>query len=134
MSKVLIMDEWIKDLQEDPKLGRALNDEGVACILYGLYKYNVTGEKVDLGGIFGGSYSVLNFVMPGLYTQIDKMKGLNKGEKKSGKYDNEAIKELAMRGYGPKAICEELGYDLSLAKSLASNFSVSANYSSLAIF
>ena len=120
MSKILIMDEWIKALQEDKNLGGSLNAEGIACILYGLYEYNVSGERPDLGAIFGGNYGILNFAMPGLYTQIDKMKGINRGQKTS-KYDNEAIQELASLGFGPKDICERLGIDPSKAKSLASN-------------
>lgn len=120
MSKVLIMDEWIKSLQEDKNLGGSINAEGIACILYGLYQYNLTGERPDLGTIFGGNYRILNFAMPNLYTQIDKMKGINKGQKTS-KYDNDAIQELAALGFGPKDICEKLGIDPSKAKSLASN-------------
>ena len=121
MNKVTIMEDWISALENDPKLGGSMNETAIAYLLYGLYKYGVSGEKIDLGEVFGQNAGVLNFVLMGLYPQIDKMQNFSKGEHKGGKYNNEAIKELAIQGCGPKEICERLGYDPSVAKSISTN-------------
>lgn len=120
MSKIVILEDWIEDIKNDKNLAGGINEQAIAYILYALYQYNVTGEQVDLGAIFGGAAGILNFVVSGLYSQVDKIKGVHKGSKGS-KYDNEAIEELAASGMGPKAICEELGLDPAKAKSLSSN-------------
>ena len=121
MSKVVILEDWIEDLKKDKNLSSGMTPYSEAYILYALYKYNISGEQVDLGEVFGAPNGILNFVLPGLYTQIDKIKGTHKGVTKASKYDNEAIEELAASGMGPKAICDELGLDPAKAKSLSSN-------------
>ena len=115
------MEDWISALEDEKRIGGSLSPECVAYILYGAYKYGVSGKPVDLGGVFGDQYGVLNLFLSGLYPQIDKMQNFSKGEHKGGKYNNDAIFELARQGKGPKAICEELGYDPASAKSIASN-------------
>ena len=120
MSKIVILEDWIENIKNDKNLAGGINEEAIAYILYGLYKYNTTGEQVDLGEVFGGAAGILNFVLSGLYPQVDKIKGVNRGVKGS-KYDNEAIEELAAAGMGPRAICDELGIDPVKAKSLGSN-------------
>jgi hypothetical protein len=120
-NKVTIMADWIKSLIDDSKVGAGMNETCVAYVLYGVFQYGVYGEKVDLGATFGQQFGVLNYVLSTLYPQIDKMQNFSKGEHKGGKYDNDAIKELAMQGLGPKAICEQLGYDPAIAKSISTN-------------
>ena len=115
------MEDWIKSLENDPIIGSTINETAVSMILYGLYQYGVSGEKVDLGEVFGKQFAVYNYALLGLYPQVDKMQKYSKGVNKGGKYDNDAIKELAMQGLGPKAICEQLGYDPAIAKSISTN-------------
>lgn len=121
MNKVTIMEDWITDLENDPRLGSSINETTTAYLLYGLYKYGVSGENVDLGAIFGPQFGVLNFVLSSLCSQMDRIRNFSKGEHKGGKYDNDAIRELASQGLGPKEICEKLEIDPAKAKSLASN-------------
>lgn len=121
MNKITIMEDWIKSLENDPIIGGTINETAVSMILYGLYQYGVTGEKVDLGKVFGKQFAVYNYALLGLYPQVDKMQKYSKGVNKGGKYDNDAIRELASQGMGPKAICEKLGYDSASAKSISSN-------------
>lgn len=121
MNKVTIMEDWIKSLENDPIIGSSINETAVSMILYGLYQYGTTGEKVDLGAVFGQQFAVYNYALLGLYPQVDKMQKFSRGVHKGGKYDDEAIRELASKGLGPKAICIKLGYDPVAAKSISSN-------------
>lgn len=97
-------------------------EQEMAYILFAAAKFAFTGEKINIGEVFGKEFKGLNRSMPNIYTQIEKI--INYGEKFQGanqKYNDEEVKALAAQGLTQKEICEQLGYDASKSKSLSSN-------------
>ena len=118
--KVTLMKKWFDDIREDENLFD-LTETDIAYLIYAAAQYGFTGEKVNLGEVFGKEYRGLNMAMPNIYGQIDRIKNFNDKVGGSIKYDSEAIKELRLKGMTALEICRELGYPAEKVKSLTSN-------------
>ena len=118
--KMIFTKQWYNAIMEDEYI--QTTEQEMAYILYAAMQYSFTGEKIDLGVVFGNEFKGLNRSMPNIYSQIDNIMahGVAAG-KQNQTYDNDAIEELAAKGMTQKAICAELGYDVSKSKSLSSN-------------
>jgi len=117
---VIIMKKWIDDIVNDENLDD-INEQKIAYILYAAVMYGFSGEKINIGAVFGKEFGVLNYAMSNIYGQIDNIKNYDPSDGNNIKYDSETIKELRLKGYKAKEICIELGYPADKAKSLTSN-------------
>lgn len=119
--KIKLMKKWFDDLKEDPNVGSMLGPEEMAIITYAVVQYGFTGEKINIGKIFGSDKGMLNFVMPNIYGQVDNIQDY--AEKMAGicMYDANAIYELALQGKKAKEVCEILGYPVEKANNITSN-------------
>ena len=120
MDKLVFMKRWY-----DAEMNDENNDttpQEMAYILYAAAVFAFTGEKINIGDVFGKEFKGLNRSMPNIYSQIVSMKDWEDTHTQANqKYDNEKIKELAIQGFTQKEICEKLGYDVEKSKSLSSN-------------
>lgn len=120
MDKMIFMRDWYESIMNDEYI--ETTEQEMSYILYAAMQYCFTGEKINLGEVFGNEFRGLNRSMPNIYSQIDKIMSYNEKQgKKNQKYDNDAIEALAAQGYSQKEICRELGYDESKSRSLSSN-------------
>jgi hypothetical protein len=122
-NKVTLMEKWFDDIRNDENLVN-LTEQDIAYIMYAAANYGFTGQKTDIGAVFGSEFRGLNFAMSNIYGQIDRISGY--GNKMSNgrkvKYDSEAIKNLRLTKHCTAVqICDELGYDRECAKSILSN-------------
>ena len=123
MGKVTLKSDWFDAIREDETLG-GISEEQMAYIIYAATMYGFTGEKVNIGNVFGKEFAVLNFCMTNIYSQIDRIKVYSEEQGKvNEKYDADAIKELKINNpqMTAKEICRELGYPESKAKSITTN-------------
>lgn len=120
MDKMIFMKDWYESIMSDEYI--ETTEQEMSYILYAAMQYWFTGEKINLGTVFGNEFKGLNRSMPTIYSQIDKMaEYIDKQGKKNQKYDNDAVEELAAQGMSQKEICRALGYDESKSNSLSSN-------------
>lgn len=115
--KMTFMGKWLDDIENDPNF--ELTEEEKAYITYAAVKFGLTGEKINIGEVFGKEFNGLNMAMSNIYGQIDNIQSYNPNRKTI--YDENAIYELRLKGFTAVQICEELGYDVAKAKSLTSN-------------
>ena len=120
---IIWLDKWEKTLRED-EFAPASNED-IAFMLYAAKVYCMTGNKTNFKEVF--NRPDLNKAMAPYYPQIDSIvnyrvdQGKNNKKQGNQSYDNERVKNLAMRGYTQKQICITLGYDESKSRSLSSN-------------
>lgn len=120
MDKMIFMKDWYESIISDEYV--ETTEQEMSYILYAAMQYCFTGEKINLGDVFGSEFRGLNRSMPNIYSQIDKIMTYNEKQgKRNQKYDNDAVEALAAQGYSQKEICRELGYDESKSNSLSSN-------------
>ena len=96
----------------------------MAYLIYAAAMYGFTGEKVNIGSVFGKEFAVLNFCMTNIYSQIDRIRTWGEEQGKANeKYDADAIRELKVSNpqMTAKEICRELDYPESKAKSITTN-------------
>ena len=117
--KVTIMKKWINDIVEDPNVDASEQD--LAYIIYAAYVYGTTGEKINIGEVFGKEFKMLNMIMPNIYGQIDNIKNYDPSDGRNAKYDADAIRECRLRGLTAKETCIELGYPEAKARSITTN-------------
>ena len=120
MDKFVFMKDWFDAEMQDEN--NQTTEQEMAYILFAAAKFAFTGEKINLGEVFGKEFKGLNRSMPNIYTQMEKIEKYN--EKFQGvnqKYNDEEVKALAAQGMTQKEICGQLGYDVSKSKSLSSN-------------
>lgn len=116
--QIIFLQEWFNELANDEFT--PASPEELAYILYAATRYSWFGEKTNFEETF--NRADLNKIMSTYYAQIDRITGYRKSSGKGNqKYDNDAVKELAAKGLSQKAICIELGYDVTKARSLSSN-------------
>lgn len=117
---MVFMKDWYQSIIDDEYV--ETSEQEMSYILYAAMQYCFTGEKINLGEVFGAEFKGLNRSMPNIYSQIDKIMSYNEKQgKKNQKYDNDAVEKLAARGLSQKEICRELGYDEKKSNSLSSN-------------
>lgn len=117
--KVTLMRKWFDDIVDDPNIDTT--EQELAYMIYAAYMYGTTGEKVNIGEVFGKEFKLLNMMMPNIYGQIDNIMHYDPSNGKNVKYDAEAIKECRLRGLSAKEICVELGYPEARSRSITSN-------------
>ena len=116
--QIIFLQEWFNELANDEFT--PASPEELAYILYAATRYSWFREKTNFEEVF--DRADLNKIMTTYYAQIDRITGYRENSGKNNqKYDNEAVKALAAKGLSQKAICMELGYDVSKARSLSSN-------------
>ena len=121
MSKVTLRKQWFDDIKNDPNFD--ITEQELAYIIYAAAMYGFTGEKVNIGEVFGREFRGLNFTMPNIYGQIDNIQQYDPSKGKVVKYDSNAIYELKVQNEKMTAreICKALGYPEDKARSLTSN-------------
>ena len=117
--RAVIMKSWIDEVREDPNL--EVSEQGIAYIIYAAVHYGHTGEKINIGEVFGNEFKSLNMVMPGIYVQMNKIANYDPSNGGNVKYDAEAIKELRLQGFKAREICQKLGYPEDKANNLTTN-------------
>lgn len=116
-----IRKDWLDSIYEDENL-EGVTEQEMAYIVYASVKYGLTDEKINISKTFGEEFRHLNWAMPNIWGQIDKIRGYNKNQGDiNRKYDNEAIKKLRLEGKTAKQICIELGYEADKWRSITSN-------------
>ena len=97
MDKMIFMRDWYESIINDEYI--ETTEQEMSYILYAAMQYCFTGEKINLGEVFGNEFRGLNRSMPNIYSQIDKIMSYNEKQgKKNQKYDNDAIEALAAQG------------------------------------
>ena len=123
MDKVTLKRDWFDAIRNDETLG-GVTEEQMAYIIYAATMYGFTGEKVNIGNVFGKEFTVLNFCMTNIYSQIDRIRVYNEEQGKANeKYDADAIRDLKVNNpqMTAREICRELDYPESKAKSITTN-------------
>lgn len=118
--KMTFMGKWLDDIVNDPNL-IGLDNQQLAYITYATVQYGLTGNKINIGEVFGKEFSALNFAMPNIYGQVDNIQSYPEKMGAMIRYDSDAICKLRLKGMTAKEICKELGYPLEKARSITSN-------------
>lgn len=118
--KMTFMGKWLDDIVNDPNL-IGLDNQQLAYITYATVQYGLTGNKINMGEVFGKEFSALNFAMPNIYGQVDNIQSYPEKMGAMIRYDSDAICKLRLKGMTSKEICIELGYPLEKARSITSN-------------
>ena len=71
MDKMIFMRDWYESIMNDEYI--ETTEQEMSYILYAAMQYCFTGEKINLGEVFGSEFRGLNRSMPNIYSQIDKI-------------------------------------------------------------